>query len=426
MITVIGAGIAGLSFAKALEGGNVVILEQDSRIGGKAATYKINTPHGVFTFDIGGHWFHRRHHPEVLPLLGGLRLQEHVRYAFVHLDGTKIPFPVQQHYASLGDKELVRRIDDELQSIRSSMPSAFRNYDDMLRKSYGRTLYEKFFKPYNSKMYGINDLQEIRLGGYEGVRNVRLDKSTQGYNPTFLYPPGDTGAIGIPLALGEGLPIQHTVKVQSIRLDNRSMTAGGKKSHWDRIVSTMPLRELVDIIEDAGPAIKEAARELKASRGMILNLGIRKKPANSGISWMYIPDMKYRFYRIGFYSNVEPALAPEGFDAVYVECSPLFFSDENEARALLPHIADDLAELGIIDSPEDIVVSDAVYLPLNYCLPAPETTSLIRSYLERHGIYSIGRYGSWHWSSQHEDMKQAMDLARRIEKDDSRNGLRQR
>ncbi len=125
--------------------------------------------------------------------------------------------------------------------------------------------------------------------------------------------------------------------------------------------------------------------------------------------------MKFSFYRVGFYSNVEPALAPKGFDAVYVECSPLFFSNEKEARTLQPRVVVDLTELGIIDRPDDIVVSDAVYLPLNYCLPDPETTSLIRSYLEQHDIFSIGRYGSWHWSSQHEDMKQAMDLARQIQ-----------
>ena len=29
-------------------------------------------------------------------------------------------------------------------------------------------------------------------------------------------------------------------------------------------------------------------------------------------------------------------------------------------------------------------------------------------------IYSIGRYGTWHWSSQHEDMQQAIRLANKL------------
>ena len=124
--------------------------------------------------------------------------------------------------------------------------------------------------------------------------------------------------------------------------------------------------------------------------------------------------MNFHFYRMGFYSNVQPALAPAGYIAMYVECSPLFFSNKNEAYAMIPVILDELAELGFIRSKEDIVTVNPIYLEKNYCLPNHDVTSALCSYLKEHNVYSIGRYGSWHWSSQHEDMQQALDLASQL------------
>lgn len=129
------------------------------------------------------------------------------------------------------------------------------------------------------------------------------------------------------------------------------------------------------------------------------------------MDWVYIPNMDFHFYRIGFYSNVQALLAPDGYDAMYVECSPLFFSNKDEAISLIPTIINELIELGFIRRKEDIITLNSIFLEQNYCLPDPEVTSIIREYLKDHKVYSIG---SWHWSSQHEDMQQAIHLAREL------------
>ena len=79
---------------------------------------------------------------------------------------------------------------------------------------------------------------------------------------------------------------------------------------------------------------------------------------------------------------------------------------------MIPVVINELIQLGFIEKNEDIVTKRAIYLDNNYCLPDIETTSIIRTYLEDYGIHSIGRYGSWHWSSQHEDTQQAINLAK--------------
>jgi len=35
--------------------------------------------------------------------------------------------------------------------------------------------------------------------------------------------------------------------------------------------------------------------------------------------WVYVPEKRYPFYRVGFYSNVAPGIVPAGHFSVYVE-----------------------------------------------------------------------------------------------------------
>ncbi|MNH99280.1 hypothetical protein D3C73_520430 [compost metagenome] len=82
----------------------------------------------------------------------------------------------------------------------------------------------------------------------------------------------------------------------------------------------------------------------------------------------------------------------------------------------MPQVIRDLIKIGMIEDERDIVTLKPIYLEQNYCLPDNRVTSLIQGYLQQYGIYSIGRYGSWHWSSQHEDMQQAISLAEELKR----------
>lgn len=412
-ITVIGAGVTGLAFSKSFGADHVKILEANSDLGGKALSYKRTTPAGTFGFDIGGHWFHHKNAPQALQLLDGLELEGHVRKAYVYLDKQFFEFPIQQSYKKHSNKDFVHRVENELTNL-DKKDTSYKNYEDMLYKSYGSALYHAFFRDYNMKMYGITDLSSIHLGKYEKVRNVRLDREIKGYNGDFVYPAGDTGAKGIPLFLSKGLNIEFNSKVEQINIPNKTIVVNGQTYRWDTIVSTIPLTVLVKLIQPIDPRIYHLTRELKSSSGMILNLGVKRNAAHGDISWVYVPEMQFRFYRVGFYSNIQPLLAPEGYSSMYVECSPLFFNNQKEAHELVPKIVEDLIRIGFVQKEEDIVSKDLLYLSHNYCLADEGKTDEIRSYLERYGVYSIGRYGSWHWSSQHEDMQQAVELSNRL------------
>ncbi|OMF37953.1 hypothetical protein BK133_02915 [Paenibacillus sp. FSL H8-0548] len=409
-VLVIGAGVTGLTFAKVF--GDTEVFEAASAVGGKAGSVTVDTDVGPFVFDTGGHWFHQQNSPEVLKLLNGLPMKKHVRRAFVLINGCLYDFPIQRSYKAIPDLAFVKRVNYELLQ-NQSWKGIVHNYEDLLLRTYGKTLYETFFRDYNKKMYGLTDLSKIRVGQYDAVRNVPIHNK-YGYNNEFYYPSDNRGAIGIPLHLSKDLSITLDASVQSINFKNRTMRILNKTMHWENLISTIPLPALVKMVSDVDPAILKLSHQLHASKGFILNLGIKKTAIHQDVDWVYIPNLDFHFYRIGFYSNVQPLLAPEGYDAMYVECSPLFFSNKDEAISLIPTIINELIELGFIRRKEDIITLNPIYLDQNYCLPDPDVTSIIRDYLKDHDVYSIGRYGSWHWSSQHEDMQQAIHLAREL------------
>lgn len=409
-VWVIGAGVTGLTFAQMYK--DAQVFEAASAVGGKAISQVVAAEAGRFVFDVGGHWFHQQSAPEVLKLLDGLPLKKHKRKAYVLLDNRLYDFPIQASFRSIPDFELVKRISHELRGGQDK-PVLARNVEELLQHTYGTTLYDLFFRDYNRKMYGVEELEDIPLGKYHAVRNVPLHNRS-GYNNEFYYPAGDSGAGGIPQHLARGLTVHYQSPVQDIHLSSQTLSLHNRTIRWDKLVSTIPLPLLLERIIDAPPAVIKLSRQLKASKGFILNIGFHKRSNPKPIDWVYIPDMNVPFYRVGYYSHVQPLLAPVGYESMYVECSPLFFDNKEEAMKLIPGVIAQLVKLGFIEQAEDVVTMQPIWLEQNYCLPNPQVVSALHTFLRDNGIYSIGRYGSWHWSSQHEDMKQAIDLAREL------------
>lgn len=418
---VVGAGVTGATFAK-LWGKDAFILEKMDRIGGKAKSYPEDTEVGRFHFDIGGHWFHCQSAPEIMDLLADVPLKLHERKALVYMFGRYFDFPIQKSYRDHEDKKWVAKVSAELEAASKNKETP-KNYDEFLRSSYGPTLYKDFFLPYNQKLFGVEDLTQLLYSKLETVRNVKADGKSTGYNNHFYYPEGTLGAQAIPDAVIRGTTVWTGWSLDSINLERgilKASSSDGQELEYDfrtnGMVSTIPLKDLVNMIEDAPEWLKQEASTLRFSPGLIINMGVKRIDAYKDTSWIYFPDLDLPFYRVGFYSNVEPALAPEGYTSMYVEVSPLIFRDPYNAFELAlakMKVISALLYLGLLESEEDIQVMQMIGLKMNYCFHTP-AAKRIRDFLAEHNIYSIGRYGTWHWSSQHEDMAQAAELVRRL------------
>jgi UDP-galactopyranose mutase len=156
---VVGAGFAGSVVAERLASGgaNVLVVDRRSHIGGNA--YDHYDDAGILVHRYGPHIFHTNS-PEVFAYLSRFtewRPYEHRVLASV--DGRLLPFPINLDTVNrLYGLELTP---SELEDffVAASEPRRLRTSEDVVVAKVGRDLFEKFFRNYTRKMWGLDPSQ---------------------------------------------------------------------------------------------------------------------------------------------------------------------------------------------------------------------------------------------------------------------------
>jgi len=197
----------------------------------------------------------------------------------------------------------------------------------------------------------------------------------------------------------------------ALNAEERWVEAGGRRISWDRLVSTTALPDLVKMTVDAPDVIRKAAAELRCSPLRFVNVALDVPTPLDGNHWIYLPETKYPFYRVGCFSNAVKSLAPAGKSSLYVELAPDTTMPEAEITAALQ---DFLIEIGSITEKSQLLFARYRNHPWGYvifderCVPARD---LILGWYRSKGIKSIGRYGAWTYNSMEDAMLEAMAAA---------------
>jgi protoporphyrinogen oxidase len=433
MIAIIGAGLAGLSTAYHLKNTDYAVIEKEEEAGGLCRSVKKDS----FTFDYTGHFLHTRHPyteefaKKIFPQ-GFNRIH---RRAFIHLQGRYIPYPFQVHTYPLPQnirKECIMGF-IEAQNQKKSSP---KNFLDWINQTFGEGMAKYFFLPYNEKFWKI-DLTELThewtswsvpqptmgevLQGAAGFQYEQM-----GYNPSFLYPKRG----GIELFTKAFLPHVSNIKlgraVKNISLKERLLLIEGEEEiPYSTLISTCPLPQLVALIEDLPDDLKRAGERLRYVSVMNLNLGIARAKV-SDCHWIYFPEKKLPFYRIGFFSNISSALAPPDTSSLYVEITHLPMKvrsaesekegDENE---LLKQSVKGLIDCGILQPTDELITAHIIHIPYAYVVYdqfRKKNLPLLIKFLRNEGIYPIGRYGSWEYSTMEEAILQGKWVAEKLQR----------
>jgi protoporphyrinogen oxidase len=167
---------------------------------------------------------------------------------------------------------------------------------------------------------------------------------------------------------------------------------------YRRLVSSIPLSKLIELIEDVPEAVREAAGRLRATHLYYLDVALRG-PVGQPYHWIYVPEDRYPFYRVGCYSHFSKEMAPPGKACLYVE---LVDRQPPSVDVLLPAVAAALCEMGVVANQEAIVFArlrriDHAYVIFDDCHASSVET--VHAYLREVGIVSTGRYGAWNYSS---------------------------
>src|SRR5438270_13727410 len=155
---IVGAGFAGSILAERLACGSnkkVLLCDKRSHIGGNA--YDEYDRHGILVHRYGPHIFHTnsREVYEYLSRFTEWRPYEHRVRASV--DGMTVPIPINldtintlygTSFTSFELADFFKRVAEPCERIRTS--------EDVIVSQVGRELYEKFFKHYTRKQWGLD------------------------------------------------------------------------------------------------------------------------------------------------------------------------------------------------------------------------------------------------------------------------------
>jgi protoporphyrinogen oxidase len=415
-IAILGAGLAGLSAAYHLRDGYDV-FEQEARAGGLCRTIQRDG----FLFDYTGHLLHIRHNytRQIIQRLLPERYNVLSRKAYVYSHGRYVRYPFQANIYGLPPEVIKECIRGFVNTFRETdcdekeAAATALSFKDWVLDTFGTGIARHFMFPYNQKFWKI-PLDELSVDWVSwSVPKPRLDEFLNGalgmktrdfgYNPTFFYP--KTGGVEqLPLAFLCHLPpermhymkraIDIDVEEKLIRFDDDSIY------HYDVLISTIPLKHLMELIRNLPEHISQAGKQLRYISVYDINIGVNR-PSISDKHWIYFPDPEFLFYRVGFPSNFSANVAPEGCSSMYIEVSVL--PEETIAeQILLEKVYDGLHRCGLLKETDEIPFCDVIrieYAYVLYDLNRTQALDAIFPYLQQHQIYSIGRYGSWEYSS---------------------------
>jgi len=423
---VLGAGLTGLSTAYHLRerGTPALVLEREAQVGGACRTLERDG----FHFDLTGHLLHlgRPDSRELVARLGvERRFRRHRRRAGIALAGCVTPYPLQIHTHRL--PAAIRRdcvlgfVEAQLAAVAASEPASFA---DWVLARFGSGFAEHFFFPYNRKLYCVDpaELTTEWVGRYvprPALADVingafGLHRGAVGYNATFLYPRrGGIQTLAEALAAGLG-ELRLGSEVTELSLRGRTLRlASGERIGWDRLVATAPLSHLARITRDLPEGARGAAASLRAVAVVNLNLGVRGA-APRREHWLYVPEPRYPFYRVGIPSN-HGDVAPPGHHTLSVETSV-------PAGSCTP---DDLADcclaglldLGLLRRRRDVVTSLLARIDPAYVIfdrQRPVAVATLRDAYRAAGVILAGRWAEWKYSTMEDALWDGAGAAGRI------------
>jgi protoporphyrinogen oxidase len=416
-VAILGTGMAGFGAAHAAHqaGLRPVMYDMHEHIGGHTSSYVFP---GGWTFDEGPHvsFTDNARIKDLLAANVEGRYEEFPTRVNNYWQGHWIKHPAQINLHGLPG-ELVTRILLEFVEISQRTESPpIRNYEDWLRASFGNTFAETFPMEYTVKYHTTTaaNMNTEWIGPRlyrpkleEVFRGALLPKSTDvHYISGFRYPThGGFAAYLEPFRRIADIRLGHRVT----RIDpvQRLLQFGnGVTASYDRLVSSIPLPELVPMIVGAPRDIVEAASRLACTEAVIVSLGVDRADLVDA-HWSYFYDRDVFFTRLSTPHLQSPHNVPPGCGSLQAEC---YYSrkyrpiDRRPEECIEPVIAD-LRRCGILRDSDRVLFRHAMHIPyanVIFDLESTPATRAVHGFLDDIGIGYCGRYGDWAyiWTDQ--------------------------
>jgi len=430
-IGILGGGLTGLTVAHLLKC-SYEILEKESECGGLCRSITENG----FTFDYGGaHAFFSKDKETlnlILKILGENSVKSK-RNAKVFFSGKYIKYPFENGLSELPPEDNFECLYHYVNGLLSDRKKP-ENFEEWLYYSFGKGIAEKYLIPYNNKIWnydlknmGIDFVEKTRIPQppLKDILKSSLGIETEGFlHQLYFYYPEHGGTQAFIKSLEKDVTnVVRNFDVKKIKKAGSQwlVSDGNTEKTYDKLISAIPVFELISALEDVPENIVEAVQSLKYNSLICIMIGLNKIK-KTDISWLYVPNKKYKFHKMSFPANYSKFTVPENKSSVMVEITSnkgdgtWEMSDED----LINEAIGGLDEMGIIDKKEVIYSSTkrSKYAYVIYDKMYSKNLSIIKRYLEDIGIELCGRFAEFEYLNMDACVFRAIRLAEGINKNE--------
>lgn len=423
---ILGGGLTGLTLGYLLnqKGIELKILEKEHECGGLMRTLQKDG----FTFDCGGSHIIFSKDKKVLgfmlTLLGNNKIKNR-RNTKILYKGCYVKYPFENGLADLPKKDnfecLYYFIQNLLKKERGELKPPT-NLKEWFYYSFGKGIAEKYLIPYNEKIWKF-PLERITTTWVKRIPNPLLEdiiKSslgipTEGYtHQLYFYYPKFGGIQSLIKSLEN--PIKEKIirnfEIKKIKKeDGKWIVSNGRNElECNKLISTIPIPELVKALDDVPKEVVKAANDLKFNSLITVGIGI-DKPKINDFSWLYILDKNVLAHRVSFPSNYSPYVAPErkSFVLAEITCREGDKVSKMRDKEIVEKTIEDLNMLGVISKSDVILemIHRLKYAYVIYDLNYQKNLGVIFEYSNKIGVDLIGRFGGWEYLNMDEVVKRA-------------------
>jgi len=391
-IIVLGSGMAGFGAAYRLhaEGITPVIYDKNNYHGGHTASFRYDSG---FLFDVGPHISYTKD-PRIQDLFAD---SVHQQYQTLQVSlnnywrGHWPKHPVQLHLHGLPEDVVVKII------------------ADWLLTSFGRTFAELFPLQYTRKYHTTtaDNMTTDWLGpriyrpSLEEVLRGALSSSspTVHYITHFRYP-SEGGFVSY---LNKFVPMGNlNLNHELVSVDPRARQlrfSNGHEAHYDALISSVPLPDLIRMIDGAPRDVIDAVGRLACSICVVVNVGVNREDlSRAHVTYFYDEDIC--FARLGFPHMLAASNASPGTGSIQAE---IYFSEKYKPFTGSPDdwiepVLRDLRRCGYLREDDRLLCTRAMLLPyanIIFDLDRAAALKTVHGYLDDLGIAYCGRYGDW-------------------------------
>lgn len=406
---ILGGGVTGLAAGIA---SGLPVYEAKETCGGICSSYyvqpgsreRLHTAPAdgeAYRFEIGGgHWIFGGD-PAVLRFLSDLApMKSYERRSSVYFRDRDVyvPFPLQDNLRFLPQDVAAQALAEMARP-----GGSFRTMKEWLEASFGPTLCRLFFSSFHElytaglyKEIAPQDAYKSPVNLPQAIRGAFGEAAPAGYNVKFVYPIDGLNTLAQQMA--NRTRVLYGKRVVQIDLPKREIAfADGTGVRYGRLLSTLPLNRMLELTGvDAG------APSDPYTGVLVLNIGAVRGPKCPSDHWLYNPDTKSGFHRVGFYSNVDSSFLPRSSQgdgkrvSIYIERAYVGGQTPTESEVAAYQKAVE-KELQHWDYLGDVEVDDPTWIDVAYTWSRPGSPWRAQAMrrLEEHDIYPVGRYGRW-------------------------------